>query len=119
MSESGPSCRSSKELGSARSALIAGFARIELMTPSELLDLAWSYPLFEALYGRRSRRFGLGFEMPGGPLRYKSPHKPGPPREIQGTLLGGAGGRLSRPAPWGLPAPGPFPSRRRRTMPTK
>jgi hypothetical protein len=34
------------------------------MTPPELLDLAWSYPLFEALYGRRSRRFGLGFEMP-------------------------------------------------------
>ena len=37
------------------------------MTASELLDLAWSYPLFEALYGRRSRRFGLGFEMPEGP----------------------------------------------------
>ena len=33
------------------------------MTESELLDLAWTYPLFEALYGRRSRRFGLGFEM--------------------------------------------------------
>jgi hypothetical protein len=30
------------------------------MTPSELLDLAWSYPLFEALYGRRSRRFCCG-----------------------------------------------------------
>jgi hypothetical protein len=28
------------------------------MTASELLDLAWSYPLFEALYGRGSRRFG-------------------------------------------------------------
>ena len=40
------------------------------MTASELLDLAWSYPLFEALYGRRSRRFGLGFEMPEGPFRY-------------------------------------------------
>ena len=39
-----------------------------MMTESELLDLAWSYPLFEALYGRRSRRFGLGFEMPEGPF---------------------------------------------------
>jgi hypothetical protein len=48
------------------------------MTPSELLDLAWSYPLFEALYGRRSRRFGLGFEMPEGPFRYKSAHTPVP-----------------------------------------
>ena len=38
------------------------------MPPSELLDLAWSYPLFEALYGRRSRRFGLGFEMAEGRL---------------------------------------------------
>jgi hypothetical protein len=47
------------------------------MTPSELLDLAWSYPLFEALYGRRSRRFGLGFEMPEGPFRYKSAHTAG------------------------------------------
>jgi hypothetical protein len=53
---------------------VVDFARIELMTPSELLDLAWSYPLFEALYGRRSRRFGLGFEMPEGPFRYKSAH---------------------------------------------
>jgi hypothetical protein len=47
-----------------------------MMTESELLDLAWTYPLFEALYGRRSRRFGLGFEMPEGPFRYKSAHTP-------------------------------------------
>jgi hypothetical protein len=32
------------------------------MTPRAPLDQAWSYPLFEALYRRRSRRFGLGFE---------------------------------------------------------
>ena len=42
------------------------------MTPSELLDVAWSYPLFEALYGRRSRRFGLGMKIPAGPLAYTS-----------------------------------------------
>src|SRR5258705_4597820 len=103
MSESGPSCRSSKELGSARSALIAGFARIELMTPSELLDLAWSYPLFEALYGRRSRRFGLRFEIPGGPLRCQAAHTPGPLSEIEEAVLGGAGARLSRLALSDLP----------------
>src|SRR5215510_2074104 len=51
MSESGPSCRSSKELGSAHFPRVEDFARIELVTPSELLDLAWSYPLLEALYG--------------------------------------------------------------------
>src|SRR5262249_51177409 len=49
MSESGPSCRFSKELGSAHFPRVEDFARIELVTPSELLDLAWSYPLLEAL----------------------------------------------------------------------
>ena len=92
---SGPSCRSSKGLGSARSALVAGSVRIELMTPCELLDLAWSYPLFEALYGRRSRRFGLGFEMPEGPFRYRSPHTPVPLSEIEEALLVGAGAGFS------------------------
>ena len=65
------------------------------MTPSELLDLAWSYPLFEALYGRRSRRFGLGFEMPEGPFRYKSAHAPVPLSEIEEALLVGAGAGFS------------------------
>jgi hypothetical protein len=43
---------------------------------SEPLNQAWAYPLFEALYGRRSRRFGLGFEMPEGPYRYASELSP-------------------------------------------
>jgi len=30
---------------------------------ADLLHEVWSYPLFEALYGRRSRRFGMGFEI--------------------------------------------------------
>ena len=73
------------------------------MTPSELLDLAWSYPLFEALYGRRSRRFGLGFEMPEGPFRYKSAHAPVPLSEIEEALLVGAGAGFSGLAHWDLP----------------
>jgi len=28
--------------------------------PPSLLHKVWEYPLFEALFGRRSRRFGLG-----------------------------------------------------------
>ena len=83
MSESGPSCRSSKELGSAHFPRVEDFARIERVTPSELLDLAWSYPLLEALYGRRSRRFDLGFEMLEGPFRYKFAHTPVPLSEIR------------------------------------
>ena len=30
-----------------------------------------AFPLVEALYGRRSRRFALGDEIPDGPLAYK------------------------------------------------
>jgi len=90
------------------------------MTPSELLDLAWSCPLFEALYGRRSRRFGLGFEMPEGPFRYKSPHTPVPLSEIEEALLVGAGAGFSGLALWDLPTPPPTLYLRRsgRTFPT-
>ena len=35
-----------------------------------------SFPLVEALFGRRSRRFALGDEIPDGPLAYKSEHDP-------------------------------------------
>jgi len=39
------------------------------MTESARVDQFRNNPLFQALYGRRSRRFGLGFEMPEGPFR--------------------------------------------------
>jgi hypothetical protein len=44
-------------------------ARREKMTESARVDQFRNHPLLEALYGRRSRRFGLGFEMPEGPFR--------------------------------------------------
>ena len=84
------------------------------MTPSELLDLAWSYPLFEALYGRRSRRFGLGFEMPEGPFRYNSAHTAVPLSGIEEALLVGAGAGFSGLALWDLPTPPPTLYLRRR-----
>ena len=92
-----------------------------MTTESELLNLAWTYPLFEALYGRRSRRFGLGFEMPEGPFRYKSAHTRVPPSELEEALLVGAGAGFSGLAFWDLPTPTlPTPYRRRsgRTFPT-
>lgn len=52
-----------------------------------LLDKVSEYPLFEALYGRRSRRFGLGFEMTEGPFKYKSHHAPVPLSDIEEALL--------------------------------
>src|SRR5580704_7097524 len=73
------------------------------------LDHAWNYPLFEALYGRRSRRFGLGFEMPEGPFRYKSAHAPVPLSEIEEALLLGAGAGFSGLAFWDLPTSTHYP----------
>ena len=37
---------------------------------------AWDYPLYDAIMGRRSRRFGLGMEMESGPFTYKSDKEP-------------------------------------------
>lgn len=82
------------------------------------LDQAWSYPLFEALYGRRSRRFGLGFEMQEGPFRYKSAHAPVPLTELEEALLVGAGAGFSGLAFWDLPTPAPYAGRSGRTFPT-
>jgi hypothetical protein len=52
-------------------------------TRSENLDLS----LIEAIMGRRSRRFGLGMEIPSGPLAYKSAHEPVPLSEDEQFLL--------------------------------
>ena len=41
--------------------------------PSEALD---RFPLLDALRQRRSRRFGLGMKMPGGPLAFSSRYRP-------------------------------------------
>jgi hypothetical protein len=84
------------------------------------LNQAWNYPLFEALYRRRSRRFGLGFEMPEGPFRYSSAHAPVPLTELEEALLIGAGAGFSGLAFWDLPTPAPYPLARvaGRTFPT-
>src|SRR5579864_2161158 len=90
------------------------------MSASEPIDQVWNYPLFEALYGRRSRRFGLGFEMPEGPFRYRSKHAPVPLSELEEALLVGAGAGFSGLPFWDLPTPPSYPLHRRsgRTFPT-
>jgi hypothetical protein len=80
-----------------------GFSRIDAMTHSTLpdrLDAVWAYPLFEALYGRRSRRFGLGFAIGDGPFRHQSAHPPLPLSELEEALLVAAGVGLSGLALW-------------------
>ncbi len=75
--------------------------------PSDLIRQVWEYPLFEALYGRRSRRFGLGFEMTEGPSRYKSQRAPVPLSETEEALLVAAGVGFSGTALWDQSRPLP------------
>lgn len=52
-----------------------------------------SFPLVEALLGRRARRFSLGAEIPDGPLVYKSRQEPLALSELeQALVLTAAGG---------------------------
>ena len=51
------------------------------------VEAAWNFPLFEALTGRRSRRFGFGMELEYGPFTYKSDKEPFPLSEDETALL--------------------------------
>jgi hypothetical protein len=50
------------------------------------------FPLVEALFGRRSRRFARGGEIPDGPLAYRSGHELVPLSELERMLVPGAMG---------------------------
>ena len=63
-------------------------------TEAEALRELAAFPLVEALFGRRSRRFALGGEIPDGPLAYRSRHEPMPLTELERMLvLSAMGGR--------------------------
>lgn len=51
------------------------------------IEKAWNYPLFDAIVGRRSRRFGYGMELTHGPYAYKSDKDPLPLTEIETAML--------------------------------
>ena len=55
----------------------------QMNSPEEL----HRFPLLQALRERRSRRFGLGMKIPGGPLAYESRHKPAPLTEGEEAAL--------------------------------
>jgi hypothetical protein len=86
--------------------------------PTGLLHKVWEYPLFEALYGRRSRRFGLGFEMTEGPFKYKSQRAPLPLSELEEALLVAAGVGFSGIALWDQSRPLPRRASDGRTFPS-
>jgi hypothetical protein len=87
-------------------------------SPRSLLHKVWEYPLFEALYGRRSRRFGLGFEMAEGPFKYKSQRAPVALTDIEEALLVAAGVGFSGIALWDQSRPLPYRAGDGRTFPS-
>jgi hypothetical protein len=59
----------------------------EPSAPASARERLAQYPLLDALRGRRSRRFGLGMAIPGGPLAYRSRFRPAPLSEEQEAAL--------------------------------
>lgn len=51
------------------------------------LEALLDFPLMQALFGRRARRFGLGMEIPSGPLAFKSEQGPLPLTELEQMIL--------------------------------
>ncbi len=51
------------------------------------LDHAVNCSFYDAVFQRRSRRFGLGMEIEKGPLAYKSKHDPVPLSELEEAIL--------------------------------
>jgi len=54
--------------------------------PPGLQDVL-EFPLVEALFGRRARRFSLGASLPDGPLAFTSRHDPLPLTELEQMLV--------------------------------
>lgn len=59
-----------------------------------LRDL-FEFPLLQAIYGRRSRRFGLGMKIPSGPLAFESAAEPEPLSDLEQSVLVAAGTGVS------------------------
>lgn len=51
------------------------------------LDQSIDHSFFDAVFQRRSRRFGLGMEIEKGPLKYTSRHDPIPLSELEEAIL--------------------------------
>jgi hypothetical protein len=59
------------------------------------LDGLQQFPLMQALFGRRARRFGLGMQIPSGPLAFRSRREPVPLSELEKAILIAAGTGVS------------------------
>jgi hypothetical protein len=59
------------------------------------LEALLDFPLVQALFGRRARRFGMGMEIPSGPLAFKSEKDPLPLTELEQMILVAAAAGVS------------------------
>lgn len=72
--------------------------RTQLLEPVNTVEAvrnAWGYPLFDAIFQRRARRFPLGATMPGDLAPYTSTKEPVPLDEIEEAMLVMAGTGIS------------------------
>ncbi|MEX2423944.1 MAG: hypothetical protein WD990_08195, partial [Acidimicrobiia bacterium] len=56
-------------------------------TPTDPVTDLLDFPLLEAMFGRRSRRFGMGMSIESGPLAFTSDHDPAPLTRLEQDLL--------------------------------
>jgi hypothetical protein len=68
---------------------------LEPVNTLEAVRNAWSYPLFDAIFQRRARRFPLGATMPGDVSPFTSTKDPVPLDEIEEAMLVMAGTGIS------------------------
>jgi hypothetical protein len=55
--------------------------------PKDPLEELLSFPLLAAIFGRRSRRFGMGMTLPSGPLAFTSRVGPAPLTKLERDVL--------------------------------
>ncbi len=68
---------------------------LEPVNTLEAVQKAWGYPLFDAIFQRRARRFPLGATMPGSVSPFQSTKAPVPLDEIEEAMLVMAGTGIS------------------------
>ncbi len=61
----------------------------------DLIQRAWEYPLFDAIFQRRARRIPWGVEKPGGVAPFISSKRPLPLDEVEEALLVAVGAGIS------------------------
>jgi hypothetical protein len=66
---------------------IRNIINMDGMKQSQAFADLMQFPFVQALFGRRARRFGLGMEIPSGPLAFKSKKEPIPLSETEQMIL--------------------------------